>query len=223
LGRATPEGPLLIVDNGLQYEVDLAEGQKTGFYLDQRDNRAAAARYFRDRRVLDMFCYKRGFAMAASALGGAREVSASIQAQRAVTLAWANAQRNGLQTCDSNAATASKRSNPWPKPANASTPWCLDPPKFRPQPPRHRRSDAGLSLAQSPGRWRARTGWESSVTCSCSGHVSREDFLYMLVGVSQQTGRAIQVLEQRGARARSSDIAACLESEYLKCFICRVA
>jgi 23S rRNA (cytosine1962-C5)-methyltransferase len=60
------------------------------------------------------------------------------------------------------------------------------------------------------------------VTCSCSGHVSREDFLYMLVGVAQQTHREIQVLEQRGAAPDHPISAACLESEYLKCFICRV-
>ena len=57
-----PDGPLTIVDNGLRYDVDLSEGQKTGFYLDQRENRKAAARYLRDRRVLDMFCYSGGFA-----------------------------------------------------------------------------------------------------------------------------------------------------------------
>jgi len=60
------------------------------------------------------------------------------------------------------------------------------------------------------------------VTNSCSGHVSREDFLYMLVGVAQQTGREIQVIEQRGASPDHPINVACLETEYLKCFICRV-
>lgn len=60
------------------------------------------------------------------------------------------------------------------------------------------------------------------VTCSCSGHVSREDFMYMLVGVSQQTRRDIQILEQRGASADHPIAATCLENEYLKCYICRV-
>ena len=81
----TPDGPLVIVDHGLHYELDLAEGQKTGFYLDQRENRAAAARYFRDRRVLDMFCYSGGFSMAASVLGGTARCWASIPAKRPLT------------------------------------------------------------------------------------------------------------------------------------------
>ena len=68
-----PEGPILVRDHGLQYAVDLAEGQKTGLYLDQRENRRAAAECLHGRRVLDMFCYSGGFSLAAVALGGARE------------------------------------------------------------------------------------------------------------------------------------------------------
>ena len=64
---AMPEGPLEILDQGLCYAVDLAEGQKTGLYLDQRENRTAAARYMTGRRVLDMFCYTGGFSLAAAA------------------------------------------------------------------------------------------------------------------------------------------------------------
>ena len=59
------------------------------------------------------------------------------------------------------------------------------------------------------------------VTCSCSGHVTREDFFHMLLGVAQQTGREIQVLQQR-APPPIIRSATCPESEYLKCFICRV-
>ncbi len=59
-------------------------------------------------------------------------------------------------------------------------------------------------------------------TCSCSGHVLREDFLHMLAGVAQRSNREIQVLEQRGAAPDHPVSATCLEGEYLKCFICRV-
>jgi 23S rRNA (cytosine1962-C5)-methyltransferase len=60
------------------------------------------------------------------------------------------------------------------------------------------------------------------VTCSCSGGVSREDFLEMLSGVAQKTARDVQVLEQRGAAPDHPVSALCRETEYLKCFICRV-
>ena len=93
-----PTGPVFIFENGLQYGVDLAEGQKTGFYLDQRDNRRAAAGYFRDRSVLDMFCYSGGFALNAAVHGHARDVLGIDSSQKAVALARANAELNGVTT-----------------------------------------------------------------------------------------------------------------------------
>ncbi len=216
-----PEGPLLIVDHGLQYELDLVEGQKTGFYLDQRENRAAAARYFRDRRVLDMFCYSGGFSLAAAALGGAREVLGVDTSQKAVTLAWANARRNGLENVRFQTGDGFETLESLVQEGRRFDAVVLDPPKFA-------HSRRALDEALRAYHWLNRLAvgvlepGGILVTCSCSGHVSREDFLYMLVGVSQQTGRAIQVLEQRGASPDHPISAACLESEYLKCFICRV-
>jgi 23S rRNA (cytosine1962-C5)-methyltransferase len=216
-----PDGPRLIVDNGLQYEVDLAEGQKTGFYLDQRENRITAAGYCRDRRVLDMFCYSGGFAMAASAVGGAREVIGVDTSQRAVTLAWANAERNGLKNIRFQQGDGFETLESLVKSGERFGAVILDPPKFA-------RSRGSLDEALRAYHWLNRLGVSLLepggilVTCSCSGHVSREDFLYMLVGVAQQTGREIQILDQRGASPDHPISASCLEGEYLKCFICRV-
>ena len=216
-----PDGPLVIVDHGLQYELDLAEGQKTGFYLDQRENRAAAARYFRDRRVLDMFCYSGGFSLAAAALGGAREVLGVDTSQKAVALAEANARRNGIANVQFQCGDGFETLETLLRSGQRFGGVVLDPPKFA-------RSRSASDEALRAYHWLNRLGVALLepggilVTCSCSGHVSREDFLYMLVGVSQQTGRTIQVLEQRGASPDHPINAACLESEYLKCFICRV-
>ncbi len=216
-----PEGPLLIAEQGLQYAVDLAEGQKTGFYLDQRENRLAAARYLRDRRVLDMFCYSGGFSLSASAHGGAREVLGIDTSQRAVDLATANAARNGLANvrfqCGDGFQTMQQLSDAGQRFGGV----ILDPPKFA-------RSRRAVDEALRAYHWlnRSAVGLLEPggilVTCSCSGHVTREDFLSMLVGVAQHTGRQIQVLEQRGASPDHPISAACLETEYLKCFICRV-
>jgi 23S rRNA (cytosine1962-C5)-methyltransferase len=216
-----PDGPLLVVDGGLTYEVDLSEGQKTGFYLDQQENRLAAARYFRDRRVLDMFCYSGGFAMAASALGGASEVLGVDTSQRAVTLAWANAERNGLKNVRFRCGDGFQTLQSLLDAGRRFGGVVLDPPKFA-------RSRGALAEALRAYHWLNRLGVSLLepggilTTCSCSGHVTREDFLHMLMGVAQQTGREIQVLEQRGASPDHPVSAACLESEYLKCFICRV-
>ncbi|MCE5301930.1 MAG: class I SAM-dependent rRNA methyltransferase [Planctomycetaceae bacterium] len=216
-----PDGPLVIVDQGLQYELDLAEGQKTGFYIDQRDNRVAAARYLRDRRVLDMFCYSGGFAMAASAHGGARDVLGVDASQKAVELAASNARRNGLTNVRFQCGDGFETLQALIDAGERFDAVVLDPPKFA-------RSRSSLNEAMRAYHWLNRLAIALLppggvlVTCSCSGHVSREDFLYMLVGVAQQTGREIQVLEQRGPSPDHPVSAACLESEYLKCFICRV-
>ncbi|MGD0516794.1 MAG: class I SAM-dependent rRNA methyltransferase [Thermoguttaceae bacterium] len=217
----SPDGPLEIVENSLRYSVDLAEGQKTGFYLDQRENRKIAAGYMQGRRVLDMFCYSGGFSLAASVLGGAKEIVAVDSSAKALALAESNARLNratnirfqcgeGFKTLESLAAAGERFDAV-----------ILDPPKFA-------RSRRAVQEALQAYHWLNRLALAVLepggilVTCSCSGLVTREDFLYMLVGVARQTRRDIQVLDARGASPDHPIICSCLESEYLKCFICRV-
>ena len=76
-----PEGPVEIKENGLSYRVDIRLGQKTGFYLDQRLNRLAAAQYCRGRQVLDLFCFTGGFSLNALR-GGALECARDRQLRR---------------------------------------------------------------------------------------------------------------------------------------------
>ncbi len=84
-----------ICENGVYYAVDVENGQKTGFFLDQKYNRAAVARYAKGRRVLDCFTHTGSFALNA-ALGGAASVTAADISADALALARANAERNGL-------------------------------------------------------------------------------------------------------------------------------
>src|SRR6185436_6491905 len=88
-----PERAEITMENGT-FQVDLREGQKTGFYFDQRDNRQALAGYCSGKRVLDAFCYSGGFGVAAGR-AGARDVVFVDSAQPALELAEANA---GLNT-----------------------------------------------------------------------------------------------------------------------------
>jgi 23S rRNA (cytosine1962-C5)-methyltransferase len=169
-----------------------------------------------------MFCYSGGFSLAAAALGGAREVLGVDASPRAVALAEANARRNGLANVRFQCGDAFQTLQSLVHSGRRFGGVVLDPPKFA-------RTRRALDEALRAYHWLNRLGVALLepggilVTCSCSGHVSREDFLYMLLGVSQQTGRTIQVLEQRGASPDHPVSAACLQSEYLKCFICRVA
>jgi 23S rRNA (cytosine1962-C5)-methyltransferase len=216
-----PEGPVFITEHGIRYGVDLSAGQKTGLYVDQRENHRAAAAYCHNKRVLDMFSYSGGFALSASVLGGAREIVAVDSSEKAIALARGNAELNGVSNIHFRSGEAFATLDEMVAARERFDTVILDPPKFA-------RSRAGLDDALAAyhrlnlmGVLSLQTGG-ILVTCSCSGHVTREDFMHMLSGVAQRTGRQIQVLEQRGAAPDHPVSATCLETEYLKCFICRV-
>jgi 23S rRNA (cytosine1962-C5)-methyltransferase len=216
-----PDGPVFITEHGIRYGVDLTTGQKTGFYVDQRENHRAAAAYCDNKRVLDMFSYSGGFALSASILGGAREIIAVDTSEKAIALARANAELNGVSNVQFRTGEAFQTLDELVATGERFGVVILDPPKFA-------RSRASLDDALAAYHRLNRMGVLALepggilVTCSCSGHVTREDFVHMLSGVAQRTGRQIQVLEQRGAAPDHPVSATCLETEYLKCFICRV-
>ena len=217
-----PNGPIFVTEHGLKFGVDLTEGQKTGFYLDQRDNRQAAARFARGRRVLDMFCYSGGFATACAVSGGARSVLAVDSSAKATALAKANADLNGAANVAVETADAFEKLAGLKAAGDRFGMVILDPPKFA-------RSRASLDDAMRAYHRINRLAVDLLepdgilVTNSCSGAVSREDFLVMLAGVAQRSGRTIQLLECRGAAPDHPVSAGCLEGEYLKCVIARVA
>ncbi len=215
-----PSGPIFVTEHGLKFGVDLTEGQKTGYYLDQRDNRHAAARYARGRRVLDMFCYSGGFAVAAARAGGARSVLAVDSSAKAAALAKANADLNGAANVTVETADAFEKLDALRAAGERFGMVVLDPPKFA-------RSRAALDDALRAYHRINRVALDMLepggilVTCSCSGSVSREDFLQMLGGVAQRAKRSLQILECRGAAPDHPVSASCLEGEYLKCVIAR--
>ncbi len=222
LRGTAPDGPVFVEEHGLKFGVDLAEGQKTGFYLDQRDNRQAAARHARGRRVLDMFCYSGGFALACAVAGGAASVLAVDTSAKAAALVEANAALNGAATITVETADAFEKLDALAAAGERFGMVVLDPPKFA-------RSRAVLDDALRAYHRINRVACDLLepggilVTCSCSGSVMRDDFLQMLAGVAQRAGRTIQLLEVRGAAADHPVSASCLEGEYLKCVIARVA
>ena len=217
-----PEGPVFIEEHGLKFGIDLAEGQKTGSYLDQRENRQAVARYAAGRRVLDMFCYGGGFGVAAAVSGKATAVLSVDSSAKAVALARANAQLNAATTMLVEQADAFEKLAALREAGDRFGMVVLDPPKFA-------RSRASASDALRAYHRINRLAVEllepggTLVTCSCSGAISREDFMMMLSGVAERSNRMLQLLECRGAAADHPVNLHCLEGEYLKCVIARVA
>ena len=94
--RGSPPERVTISENGLRFVVNIVSGHKTGFYLDQRENRRAVANYVRGARVLDMFCYTGGFSLNAGKLGGASEVLGVDTSGKAIAVARAGAELNSV-------------------------------------------------------------------------------------------------------------------------------
>jgi 23S rRNA (cytosine1962-C5)-methyltransferase len=219
---AAPPRPLFIAENGLRYGIDIVEGQKTGFFLDQRDNRSATARYVRGGRVLDVCCYTAGFSMNALRHGAAREALAIDVSEAALTTARANAELNGFATAirfeKSDAFKALEALRGAKERFEAVV---LDPPKLA----RHARGvPEALRGYHSLNRLAIEVLAENGilVTCSCTGHVERGMFENMLAEAAQSARRRLQILETRGAAADHPTSVTCPETDYLKCYICRV-
>ncbi len=153
-----PNGPIFIEENGLRFGVDLREGQKTGFYLDQRENRRAAAAYCRGRRVLDLFCYSGGFGLAASKLGGANQVLAVDSSEKAIALARGKCRverRGEYALSNRRRISDARRIGGCGRTLRRRR---ARPAQVCPQPRGGRRRLDGLSSAESHGRRTARAG-----------------------------------------------------------------
>jgi 23S rRNA (cytosine1962-C5)-methyltransferase len=220
-GREPPR-PMFIEEQGIRFGVDVVEGQKTGFYLDQRENRMAAARYLRGCRVLDLFCHSGAFGLFALKHGGASEVLGIDVSEPALSLARANADLNDVASQirfeHEKAFEALERLSSEGEQFDAVI---LDPPKMT----RHRSGfEKALRGYFSLNRLALDVLKPGGllVTCSCSGLVGRHDFEDMLATVSLRANRPIQILEARGQAPDHPVSVHCLETNYLKCYICRV-
>jgi 23S rRNA (cytosine1962-C5)-methyltransferase len=217
-----PDGPVEIEEGGARYRVDLRIGQKTGFFLDQRDNRTHVARWGAGRRVADVFCYSGGFSVPLLIAGAASLVGVDKSAP-ALELARENARANGVD--ESRIELVHADAFTWLEARAAASDTfdliVLDPPRFA-------RSSRGIAQAL---RGYARLNELAVrclvpggilVTCSCTGRVSREAFVAVLGSVEASTGRRIRILEIRGQASDHPVSPTCPETEYLKCLICTV-
>lgn len=216
-----PEGPYEIEDGGLRFAVDLRTGQKTGFYLDQRQNRARAAAYARGRSVADVCCYTGGFSVALAA-AGATSVEGVDASEGALALAQANAARNGVSGVTSFVkADAFKWLEEAVDRGRTYGMVVLDPPRFA-------RTRKGVGQAIRAYERLNRLAVQCLkpdgilVTCSCSGRVTPAEFADAVGRAGVSVGRGVQILESRGQAADHPVSASCPESSYLKCMICRV-
>jgi 23S rRNA (cytosine1962-C5)-methyltransferase len=218
-GQAPP-GPIEIDEGGVRFFVNLAEGQKTGFYLDQRDNRQAAAPLARGRRVLDAFCYTGGFGLHA-ARAGAASVLGIDQSEPALQLARDNARLNGLDNLTFVRGDVFDELDALAARGERFGMVVLDPPKFARA--RHAVEEAlrgyrriqtlALRLLEPHG---------FLVTCCCSGLITMDMLEDLLAQLAAEEKRVVQILQRRGPAPDHPVSVSCLESHYLKCLIAHV-
>jgi len=218
-GEAPPI-PLQIEEIGLKFLVHLQEGQKTGYYLDQRDNRQAVAGLAAGRRVLDGFCYTGGFAFHA-AKAVAADVHGFDASEAALKLAREIARINGLERTEFVAADVFEELVRLAALGRKFDLIVLDPPKFARA--RHAVPEAlkGYRRLQKLAlQMLDRDG--ILVMCCCSGLITMEMLEDVLAQVSTDAGREMQILERRGATPDHPVAVSCREAGYLKCLIGRV-
>ena len=212
------ESPTVITKNGLKFELDLLEGQKTGFYLDQSENYPRLKDLVAGGTVLDGFCYAGCWALHAARYG-AKQVIGLDSSEKAIGLAKANARRNGLEDrCDFRKVDVFDELR---KQVSAGAQYdgiVLDPPAFIKS---KSKLKEGLQGYREINRHAMRLIKPAGflVTCSCSYHLDREGFLNMLSQAAWDARRTARLLEFR-AQARDHPILLSIpETNYLKCAI----
>lgn len=216
------DGRAPIVENGIHYDVDYIHGQKTGFFLDQKYNRAAVARLARDRRVLDCFTHTGAFALNAAAAGAA-EVCAVDASADALEMAAANAARNGLtdritfrraDVFDLLEELLRQGGHPYDL-------IILDPPAF---------TKSGATVKSAEGGYRRINGQAMRLlprggylaTCSCSHFMTDERFRRMLRDAAMDAAVELRQIEARQQAPDHPVLWNVPETDYLKFYIFQV-
>lgn len=203
------------LENGLRFHVDWLRGQKTGFFVDQRDNRRLLQHYAAGRRMLNMFCYTGGFSVYALR-GGAETVHSVDSSAKAVALTDANVALNFGEDCPrhrSFAEDAFKFLADMPE--NAYDLVVLDPPAFA----KHRSAIKNALRGYQRLNARAMEKMPSGsilFTFSCSQAISREQFRLAVFSAAAQTRRRVRILHQLTQPADHPVNIYHPEGEYLK-------
>ena len=222
MARLDPQNGYLIgrydgniaLENGLQFNIDWLKGQKTGFFLDQRDNRALLERYAAGREVLNMFCYTGGFSVYALR-GGARRVVSVDSSSKAIALTEANVELNFPQGAPHEAVATDAFKYLDNLKEGEFDLIVLDPPAFAKHKSALRNGLVGYRRLNAKAFERIRKGG-ILFTFSCSQVVSREAFRLAVFSAAVQSGRKVRILHQLTQPADHPVDIAHPEGEYLK-------
>jgi 23S rRNA (cytosine1962-C5)-methyltransferase len=210
------KGPVEIHEDGIAYEVDVANGQKTGFYLDQRDNRTLARSIAKDADFLNAFCYTGGFSLAALA-GGARKVTSIDTSEEALAQGRRHVTLNGFDgaTAEWVAADVFAQLRKYRDQGRRFDAIVLDPPKFAP---------TEKHVANACRAYKDINLWAMKLlkpgghlfTFSCSGAVGSDLFRKIVAGAAADAQVDLDVRKTLGASADHAVSIHFPEGEYLK-------
>lgn len=211
IGRATD---CTALENGLRFNIDWLRGQKTGFFVDQRDNRSLLEHYSRGRRVLNMFCYTGGFSVYALR-GGAVKVDSVDSSAKAISLTEANVAMNFGPDAPHSAYAVDAFKYLDSTPEGSYDLIVLDPPAFAKHRNALRNALRGYQRLNAAGIAKVAPGG-IVFTFSCSQAVSREQFRLAVFSAAAQTGRRVRILHQLTQPADHPVNIYHPEGEYLK-------
>ncbi|MPW18897.1 methyltransferase domain-containing protein [Paraburkholderia sp. CNPSo 3157] len=221
-GDAPPE-TLIVSENGVRYHVDVRNGHKTGFYVDQRDNRALVQDLSNDRDVLNCFCYTGGFSLAALK-GGAKRVVSIDSSGEALAIAQQNVAANGFDAqratwLDADAFKTLRRLFDDGERFDLVV---LDPPKFAPSREHVDRAARAYKDINLTGLKLLRPGG-LLFTYSCSGAIDAELFQKIVAGAAADARVDARILKRLGAGIDHPLLTAFPEGEYLKGLLLQTA
>ncbi|MBE6354589.1 class I SAM-dependent rRNA methyltransferase [Treponema sp.] len=220
IGRTGSE-VIKIEENGIFLEVDIARGQKTGYFLDQKFNRREAARYCKGKKVLDTFTHTGAFGLNAYK-AGAREVISVDISQEAVDMVNRNITINGAQEkMKAVCADVFDLLKKYEADGEKFDVIILDPPAFTKSAKLIQKAYGGYKEINLRAMRLLNEGG-ILITCSCSHYFDENNFYSMVMHAAKDSHKKVQILQKRGAAPDHPVLSGYPKSEYLKCAICRV-
>ena len=206
-------------ENGLSFRIDWLRGQKTGFFIDQRDNRALLEQYAKDKDVLNMFCYTGGFSVYALR-GGAKKVHSVDVSQKAVDLVRSNVAYNFGENAP-HEAFAEEAFEFMTKNTNTYDLIILDPPAFAKHRDAVKNALRGYQRLNAKGIQSIRPGG-ILFTFSCSQAIDKDMFRLAVFSAAAQVGRKVRILHQLHQPADHPINIYHPEGEYLKGLVLQI-
>lgn len=218
----TPPEFIEVRENGIAYHINIADGQKSGFYCDQRDNREILAAYSKDKNVLDCFCYSGGFTLNSLKRGAAHVTSVDSSALAIETLAH-NLELNGFDPAQqlSIQSDVNKQLRVFKDEGKKFDIVVLDPPKYAPSRSALDRAARAYKDLNRLGMLLLEKGGILA-TYSCSGAVDMETFKQIIAWAALDAGKEVQIIKQFHQPEDHPVRVSFPEGEYLKGLLLRV-